>query len=238
MNELDFSLFKPEQAIFQITQPVAFKLWDKAGEVWSEIKAKMPELKMNTAEPNKTIFQLGNSLEYSIEIDKCRVNQFNPKATFADFIEKTEYFVEMVTTKLDIDFYNRLGFRTIYFKEFKTKKAASDAMSKLKIFNLKFDNLFKIDGNVYYPKLTFRWEGKSIGARIEIRAEKRNLDFTPPQPDWHAIKAKHLEKHGVVFDVDYYTLEPVAAGQLNVSEWLKLSSKLIKKDAEKILGNE
>jgi hypothetical protein len=66
--------------------------------------------------------------------------------------------------------------------------------------------------------------------------QDRKIDFEASLPI-EGIKPIHLEKHILIFDLDYYTVAKVSVGQLNVKEWLSQNYRVLRRDSGNFLGD-
>jgi len=231
----DLSSFQLEQGVLEVRYPVAFGLWDKSGALWSSIQGKWPDLKLVSADPMKTAFQIGdNSLR--VEAESAAITRLNPERSLEDFCAMATTFFTMMTQHLKVSLYKRVGFRLVYFKEFENKKVASAAFFALRLIKVPDGKQFEIDDQPTDPQYVLRWESDKKGIAIQCRVETRKTDFDPQPALQSLIKPIHQVKSGIVFDVDYYTVAPVEPGQIDMSQWVKHALHVISRDSRYIFG--
>lgn len=231
----DLSSFQLELGVLEIRYPLALGLWDKSGALWRSVQGKWPDLRLTHAEPVRTQFQIGkNALK--VEVESASVTSATPERSLEEFSTMTKEFFTMTTQFLQISLYKRVGFRVLYFKEFKDKKEASAAFFALRLINVPDGKKFEIDDQPIDPQYIVRWESDKKGVLIQCRVETRKSDFDPPPALESLIKPIHQEKSGIVFDVDYYTVSPVEPGQIDMSQWIKHALHVISRDSGYIFG--
>jgi hypothetical protein len=233
VTPFDLSSFQLEQGVLEIRYPLALALWDKSGALWRSVQEKWPDLRITHAEPTKTAFQIGkNALK--VEVELASLTSVNPERSLEEFSAMTKEFFAITTQYLQISMYKRVGFRLIYFKEFKDKKEAATAFFALRLVNVPDGKKFEIDDQPIDPQYILRWESDKKGVLLQCRVETRKTEFDPPPALESLIKPVHQEKSGIVFDVDYYTVPPVEPGQVDISEWVKHALHVISRDSSYI----
>jgi hypothetical protein len=231
----DLSSFQLELATLEVRYPSTFVLWDKSGALWSSIQGKWPELKLTSADPMKTAFQIGDNA-LKAETETASITRINPERSLGEFSAMATTFFTLTMQHLKILLYKRVGFRLIYFKEFENKKEASMAFFALRLMNVPEGKRFEIDELPTDPQYVLRWESDKKGALLQCRVETRKTDFDPPPALQSLIKPVHQARSGIVFDVDYYTVAPVEPGQIDMSQWVKHALHVISRDSRYIFG--
>jgi hypothetical protein len=235
VTPFDLSSFQLELGALEVRYPLAFGLWDKSGALWSSIQGKWPELRLTSADPMKTAFQIGdNSLR--VETEAAGITRINPERSLEEFSAMATTFFALTTQHLNIPLYKRVGFRLVHFKEFDNKKDASAAFFALRLMNVPDGKKFDIDDQPTDPQYILRWESDKKGVLIQCRVETRKTDFDPAPALQTLLKPIHQVKSGIVFDVDYYTVSPVEPGQIDMSQWVKHALHVISRDTRYIFG--
>src|SRR5712692_8650488 len=162
ITNLDLSSFGLENCTLEIRYPFALALWDKSGQVWKSIQEKWPEITPFHVEPMKTGFQLGKS-RLQIEFEQAKIMSVEPERSLDQFSRDAKEFVRLTTQHLQISLYKRVGFRLVYFKEFKDKAEASAAFFSLGLITVPKDKKFEIDEKPINPQYSLRWESDKKG---------------------------------------------------------------------------
>ena len=152
-----------------------------------------------------------------------------------EFIEFAEVFVDLVAKSLDISKFTRLGFRLIYYKNFPDKASAANVLLACKKLVVPEGKQFNIQGKVLLPRYSVVWEGESTAIQVTLAAQDRKIELDI-SPGIEEITSVHVEKHEIVYDIDYYTLNPILKGQLNVKDWIEQTYHLIKRDSKVFMG--
>jgi hypothetical protein len=232
LNLDDFKLF---QAVFEARYEKAYFLWDKSGEVWTAINQEWHTLKAEIIEPNNTTFLIDNKFQISVNIDKTSVIDLKPSSSLNDFTEVANKAFNIITTILRIEKFNRIGFRLIFIRDFPDKESSANAFIDTNLITIPKGKHFNIEGKVLLPTYKFNWESKSTTVRISLEVRDRKIDFDA-HPSLDEIDSLHITKHELVYDIDYYTLDIVSIGQLNIKEWITQTYHIIKRDSRNILG--
>ena len=231
---LNLDAFKLFQTTFEIRYDEAYLLWDKSGEIWSNVSREWPNLKIHKAEPNNTTLSVDN-FQLSATIDKSNIIDLKPSSSLSEFTTRTDKFIKIISNTLKIREYSRLGFRLIYVKKYTDKESAAKALLDLKLFKYPTSKCFNIDGKLLQPRYGYNYEDDSSSVRIAIEARETKVDVDS-HPGIEELSPLHLVKHELVYDIDYSTVGKVYIGQLDVKEWISQVYHLIKRDSNKILG--
>jgi hypothetical protein len=231
MAKFDLSFFKINQANLQIIYPNSFSLWDNSGKIWDKVKHKYPEMKsFEDPAPNKTTFNIDKNNLFSVAINNLTVGSVFPISNLDNFIEKCLFIYKICLDELHFNLIERLGFRLIYSKEYPSLDEITKLFLDLDLIKFPQKKLFNIDGKMTFYNFHFKWEGETLGCSTQLRAEKNNLILDPPLGwDLEVIKK---EKYLAYYDVDYYTIGNINVNQLDLSTWLELAFRQIKKESE------
>jgi len=230
----DLSSFAVDSATLEIKYPMALPLWDKAGELWGAVQEKWPEIVPITVDPRKTDFHIGKT-RLTVEFEAARISVVAPRS-LEEFFKDSREFIRVVTQELQVSTYKRVGFRLVYFKEFKSKEDAGAAFASLGLIRLPEGKKFEIQEPPMNYTYGLRWESEKKGVALSCRAETRVVDITPTYDVIRYLEPVHKETSGVVVDTDYYTVAPVEPGQMDVFEWMKHGTHLIARDSGYLFG--
>jgi hypothetical protein len=231
----DLSSFALESSTLEIRYPFALNLWDRSGQLWRAAQEKWPEIVPLLAEPKKTDFKNGNA-RLVVEFEQARFSVVEPERSLEQFFKDSREFIGITTRYLQIATYKRVGFRLLYFKEFKDKKEAAEAFFSLQLLRMPDGRKFEIDGAPINPQYSLRWESEKKGVMLHLRSETRVVDVDPPPEAARFMKPFHKEMSGIVFDCDYYTVAAVEPGQMDTSEWMKHAMHIIARDSRFLFG--
>jgi hypothetical protein len=228
---LSLSSFKLEQTTLEIRYPMALALWDKAGSVWQVIQEKWPKIAIVHAEPAKTIFRFRKTT-FIIELESARITTFAPEKSLDEFRNDGRQFIAAIVQELKIRLFNRVGFRSVYFREYASREEAAADFLSLDLLRVPDRKVFEVSDQAISPQYVVRWESEAKGFLLQVRGEARKLDFDPPPEVANEIEPIHREKNGITLDFDYYTAAPVEPAQIDSAEWVKHGIHLINRDTK------
>ena len=78
MMTLSFSDFRPILFVFEVRYPEAFLLWDRAGQVATQLQARYPVSRLNSAEPGKIVFICDRTKEITWQLDRLIIIDHRP----------------------------------------------------------------------------------------------------------------------------------------------------------------
>lgn len=225
-----------ESAVIELRYPDAYQIWDRAGRIWSELCGAFSNLEIVEAEPRMTHFKLNNKYELSVQLNQAFVKSFFPKPNLSDFFDVVGKFFPPVLSQLEIDVLTRIGFRVIWSKEYPSIHEATESVLRLELVNVP-EHRFSIKGaDIDRPDIRIRWESDRLGTHLQVRAEKRQINFAPPLHLTRTLPPIDDESCVAVYDVDYYTVAPVGVGQLSLVEWMSQAFQAIKKNGKSHLS--
>lgn len=223
--------FKIDRQVFEARFLPSYLLWDRSGEMWSLIVRDFDDLKLVNAVPNSVQFE--SDLYYLVvETNLLRItSRDNP--SFEEFKKKTSSFLQAAIKFLDIEVFTRLGFRTIWNKEYSSMAETCDAFAELNLFRKFVPESFGLNKGNPTTEFKTTWEDARQGLTLMLRTEKRRAD---PQIPWefrNVFNLKAVEKYVMAVDVDSYTVPQIRIEQLEISEWLNSSYRHSKKALKK-----
>src|ERR1700689_1673259 len=118
-SHFDLSSFAVDSAALEIRFPMALTIWDRVGHLWRAIQEKWPEITPISSEPNRTDFRAGKT-RLTVELEAARIGTIDPERSLEEFSKESRDFVRLITQHLQITTYKRVGFRLVYFKEFRS----------------------------------------------------------------------------------------------------------------------
>lgn len=231
----DISSFRLDSAVLEIRYDNSFLLWDRAGSIWNSFTKKHPELKIEQAEPNKQRFTDGKSFEYQIETNRAHVSEKRPSSALDKFKNFSDHLCSAVSKEMEIEVFERVGFRIQYFLVCKDQENALSAFLNMNLLRPPNEKVFGIEGNVKEGGLNIRIEDEEIGTIVRIQVIKRKIHFNAPieVPELESVE---VEEWGVTFDVDYYTVRPIMVSQFKVRDWIEHTHRLVRRDSSAFIG--
>jgi len=232
----DISDFRLSTVAFECRFSPAYLHWDRAGAIWSELASRYPTVKLLKAEPNRTAFRLENRFEFQIQLDRFHIGGHNPAPGLEEFSRTAEDFGETVVRQLGIERYCRLGLRPIFVREYPDRDAASAAMLAMRLLWNPTGPCFGVPDAPVSPSYGLRWEDKAKGCLVQVLVGERQYEFEPPF-GWEGVEPKDVKKTDLAVDVDYYTVAAAAVGQVKISEWIRQSMHVVRRDINRFLGS-
>jgi hypothetical protein len=226
--------FKVTSATCELRYENAYLIYDRTGQVFHDIRGLYTNFQVVNATPNQTIFQSDEGA-FALELSQSRFSTTKPDPSLEKFATNCKSFFDSVTVLLDIRVFTRVGLRVFFRKDFKEINEAKAALHSLRVVNLKAEERF---GAASAPhEVSLRWEGSQVGAILRLTAQSGKIDLVLP-PELEAEKTEiHKSFHGLIIDVDYYTVAPVERSQFDASAWILRSVRTIKKNIDTIFGN-
>ena len=234
---LSFNEFKLETIVAELRFPFSFILWDIAGELWHELEEQLPtkSFLITNASPSSVTVTYDNKYEIGIEQERFVLNTSSPKATFPEFLEILKIIFELVSDKLKIELFTRIGFRQVFVKQYPSiKKVAEDLLSLPSII-IPSQILSDNTGSYIAPGITIRVEDGNKGKFFNLRGQNRTFEVNipsiiAPKPD---EVSNTYNQSILAFDIDFYTQIQVPIGQLSILDWFKQAHDSVVKDAGK-----
>lgn len=234
-SKIELSNLKLISASFEIRYDNAYLLWDRSGFVWSTIKSIYPNIEPQHAEPNLSNFVLDDRFQFSVKIDRVAVIDQTPKSSLNDFMEIADGFTKSVVECLEISEYTRLGLRLVYNKFFPNRESAANFLIESGMMVVPEGKHFNIEGKVFFPQYGLAWEDDNFGLNTKLKVQNRKVELKVPS-GIEEVAPFNIEKPEFQYDIDYYTLNRIKKGQLNVNEWINQIYHLIKRDSSIFLG--
>jgi len=237
MKYLGLESFNLHAAAFELRHEPAFLHWDRAGAIWYDMAAKFPALKNIQAQPGITVFQIGNSYQLTVELNKLTVRASRPADSLQVMGDLTNRLVEVCAFHLKYTDFLRVGLRTIYHRDYDSLTLATEAFLGLSLIRSPQKAPFVSNGKPTTPEYTLGWENDDVGATVRVKGERRGVQYDVPF-GWESSEPKNEERFSLIFDVDYYTKASVALSQLRPSEWMTQAFRTIHRGARDILEQE
>jgi hypothetical protein len=220
MHPLDLGAFELESALIEVRYKEALAIWDRAGTLWSEVCRIYPELKIRHGEPNKTTFELDQSIELNVALASSSVMDHNPKDLERLRTISSALF-DQVTKTLEVKDYLRVGLRLIYWKDTESEEAAARELYSTGLFNPPSITPLGKESTLSSTDLVTRWETRSAGTTLAIRTQSKRPNIDIPPQVAHLVQLREAGvKHGTLVDIDYFTKGIIASEQLRPKVWI------------------
>ena len=155
------------------------------------------------------------------------------KHNLDEFTSVVSEFVKEIRRALELQVFDRVGFRIIYFLETKTWEDANALLMETQLVKIPSQPCFSFAARAVSVEPIMLFTGDEVAARVRIASRKRRIDFDPP-PELN-IESIHRDSFGVLFDIDYYTVVRVGVSQMEFTEWIHTVHRHIRRDATKFL---
>ncbi|HTV07747.1 MAG TPA: hypothetical protein VMD97_01725 [Candidatus Aquilonibacter sp.] len=213
-----------ETAVLELRYADAFRIWDVAGALWTEMTVAFPGLALSEVQPNQQVFE-AETIQMSVQVGTCRLASRGPSAV-REVISSANSFCKTVVRHLNVQTFTRAGFRIISAKKF---GSASEAMTFARpsagAYSSRFLDGSKETGFVHGTRV----ETETSGIFAVLKVEDRKISVAIP---WNAaayVRAFKEEKPTVVSDTDFYTIGLVEYESFDAGEWTKQAHRAIRR---------
>jgi hypothetical protein len=215
---------------FELRYSSAWKLYDRAGSIWTLVEAEFGSLKPLEVQPNSTRFAVNKEVDLSVQLDKAHVGWVGTKIEQKKFIAYAEFIVRLLRAELGVDAFTRLGLRPIFRKRFKSKDEVIAAFLETGLIRPFSGKNFGVEGRPAHLDFNIRTEGDTLGWQGHLFTQTKKISVERPLGD-EDIPDFELEKYELILDVDYFTTAEVSFGQLRTDEWINQAMRVIRRDA-------
>jgi hypothetical protein len=231
----DFDL---KRATIEVRYSKTFLFWDQVGTFWTKMEEKWPNLINTEANPVKTAFRLDLNCSYELvaELEAARIIAHNPKANLDEFKEIARFFFPTLSQLMKIQNFNRIGFRLQHFLKKASFVESIELVKRTNIYHLPSGPVFRLDTKDAWAEIAINLKNENFGVRIRFGPQTRNLKVDPPLG--FDLEPINREEHGVLFDIDYFTIASVDIDQIEFLDWISAAHHLIKRDSQPFLREE
>jgi hypothetical protein len=226
--------FKLESMTIEARYENAYAIWDAAGNCAKTISKIWPGTTLKKAEPGEIAFE-SSGVRVLTGIATSHILFRQPKS-FDQHAEAISQTFHQWNHILDIKEYTRLGCRAIYEKTYDSTESANEAMLSLGLVKLPTKKLFNVETTDNRNTFDVRYllSDQKSGTTIRVFPNSTTVEINTQgaMPD---LDRKHT-KHTLTIDIDRYTKQAIAAEAFKVSEWLKGTAHLIRRDLPQLLG--
>jgi hypothetical protein len=237
---LSLENFELQRGILDLRYDFAYPMWDNSGALGQGISDLPWPVSVQDADPAKLNFSLGEDMTLEVELEKTVINDYQPDASLDSLGEVGDLVAPLLTRILNVTLYERVGARIHFFNPFSSIEEAVDQFVEANLVNIPDPEgpHFGADGGLTQSSYKQRFEGDRRGVTVRMQTVSQRVEASlPPQFQWSDLD-RHLasEKHGILFDIDIYTVAPVDHDQLNLTEWTDDALRLIRRDCAPFLG--
>jgi hypothetical protein len=170
-------------------------------------------------------------------INRSFISVEDPGTDLGPMLKAAEPLMTNLADSLIVDTYTRIGFRQFFERRYKTRGEASAYILSNMSAPRPSGKHFNIEGSVFEPEISFRWEGGKVGCRVLCKAEHVKIEVNYPY-EFKELKpaTDALEKHRVLIDIDYYTLADTPAKMVKVSDLIAGWARAVRRDLKGVLG--
>lgn len=226
---IDFEAAETEQVTIELRYQPAYTLWDESGKIWTRLRDRFPDLKMNAALPQQQVFE-STQLRMAIELEAFRVTARNPKAEVSA-AEAAQEMLEICSKYLRLAAFSRVGFRVVRLIAMPTLQEATT--KALELLPNHLPEPIAETASVKAFNALLRHETDSQGLLASVRGEERRIQINLPwemSPRLSSALTKQLEnEYVIIFDSDYYTVGTTERESLNIKEWARLADRYIRR---------
>lgn len=228
---LDFDGSEIESITIEARYDPAFALWDRSGEIWSEVHSQLPELSIQTAGPSQVVFE-SSETRAVVEIEAFRVSC---RGADAEKLvgEISQKLLQACSDRLRLAVFKRVGLREIRTCEIANPTEPISPFSSL--LTAAYTGNLLADSKLTALSCGLRQENETSGLSASIRTEERETKLNVPWEVRNLVPSSLPKRHLLVFDSDYYTIGTTRREVLNLEDWTHQAERIIKRYWKKAL---
>ena len=213
----------------------AFVLWDRTGALWEAVRRQFKALKHTNVSPNQSTFIGDGRFGLSVALDRAIITDHKPSGGAKSTTEVMAKFADIVIQELQVPVLKRVGTRFIHRARCKD---ADDARAKLRQalpIQIGGATFFNIKTDQFSPHLKIDVSDGELGYTVQFHVNKRNYEFEVP-PEMADLEFDQVKKtiDELVFDIDFFTAQPIPTESFDGAVWLSGWHKAIAKDADRL----
>jgi hypothetical protein len=232
---LTIAEFTVDRIVLEVRYQTALLLWDRSGALWTDLGKKHPSIANRSARPEQTVFGIDRDLQLTVELEKAIIEADEPPANLQQFQAVADDFFQVLADTLQVKVFSRVGCRVIFFKRYKSKNEAADAVGASHHMRLPTGRHLDVDGRIVRTGFVFQMEDDTLGATVRLDSDGRRIEFRPPF-GVKEVPAVDDIQHGVTLDVDWYSHRAVTVGAFRPSEWVNQTMHRIRRDVPAFLS--
>jgi len=225
----DFKLFT---LTCELRYKNAYLIYDKTGQILTDLRQHFNEIEVGTASPPQTSFTSEEGT-FVLELGACRFTVAKAEKGAEIFAKHCKVYFETVMRHLNISLLTRIGLRYIARKESKSLDDSKVALAALRLTGLNPTKRFNSSDSP--TEVLFRWEDSQIGAFFRLKAETTEIKTNTPLELRDLVQPIDKKIIGLTLDIDYYTAAAVQREQWEPEEWIQQKFRIIRKEADSIM---
>ncbi|MER9074610.1 hypothetical protein NKH80_17625 [Mesorhizobium sp. M0904] len=229
------SSFELHNYAFEIRYPNAYRIWDEAGRIATQLQEGVKDLVLTKGEPSLLTFVLNNSITVEVRIDRLNVTEHYPKVDFGKNTRDLQYVFDVVSDVLRIAQITRLGTKVEYRKEFKNKSEMAGFFVDFNVISSVSGKNFNVESELVFPTIHIQVEDKELGYHFRLTPKNERVQLSVG-PGVREIENVDKEKIYVALEVDLYTVKEMERSGLRVSDWMDTVARVVRRDVDKILS--
>lgn len=237
---LSLENFELQRGILDLRYGFAYPMWDNSGALGQSISDFPMPVSVQDANPSKLSFSLGEDMTLEVELEKTVINNYQPDASLTSVGKVGDLVAPLLSSILEVNLYERVGARIHFFHPFSSIEEAVDQFVEADLVNVPDSEgpHFGAEGGLEQVSYKQRFEGDRRGATVRMQTVSRRVEASlPPHFQWSDLDRQLVsEKHGILFDIDIYTVAPVEHDQLSLAEWTDDALRIIRRDCAPFLG--
>ena len=209
----------------------AFLLWDRSGEIWSEVHSQFPELGVQIAGPSQVVFE-SLATRAIVELEAFRVSC---RGADAEKLvgEISQTLLEACSERLGLAVFKRVGLREIRTCTISDHTESLSTFSSL--LTAAYTGNLLADSKATALSCGLRQESETSGLSASVRTEDRETKLTVPWEVKNNVPTSLPKRQLLVFDSDYYTIGTTRREALNLEDWANQSLRIIRRYWKKAL---
>ncbi len=227
--------FQRAQVTMELRFDEAFVLWDRTGALWQTLRRQFKTLKHVSVTPNQSNFVADNRFGLSVSLDRAIITDHKPSGGASSTTELMGKFADIVVRQLEVLVLKRVGTRFIHRLRCKD---ADDARAKLRQalpIQPGGATFFNVKPEQFSPHLKIDVSDGELGYTVQFHVNQRTYEFETP-PEVSDLDLEHVKKtiDELVFDIDFFTAQPIPTESFDGAVWLSGWHKAIAKDADRL----
>lgn len=226
--------FKLSSATFQVTYPVTYLLWDRAGTIAQNLCQIWPDLELSKGEPEKQVLK-GKNVVIQTGLKSSVITLSGADSFIKAKVRMMKDSFEVWRNFLELEDVERISTLATYSKEFPSIKDANSALISLNMAKWPETKVFDqpMDSEHNGLELFYRFQDKDSFSTLRIKAEslKYEVMLDPTFVDNPEVSES---KNHMLITFDRGLLGTVNSQKFRVDDWIKGFQHILRRDIEKL----
>jgi hypothetical protein len=233
---LDLADFRLQSCFLEVRFANAFRLWDRAGQIATDLQVHFPKLQLDDPAPNNQRYMLAQGMPAEVKIGLAHMGSIYPDSSLEIFKTSADVFFGTVISALDPANFERIGFRIFFEKVFDTREAAATYLQAIAPQFHRREKYFNVEGGkILDGDLFIRWEGEAVGCAVKLLTQEKTLEIVVPA-EFQEVTSIEKKRRTVLVDVDYYAHAPTPTSKFKASAVIESWTKVIRRDLERFIN--